>query len=317
MKKLFLVFLVLMLAFQLFSQKYNGKKILYIDSYHEGYEWSDGITNGIKSSLKDTGITLEVFRMDTKRNGSEELKKQSALNAKQKIEQFKPDVVIVSDDNATKYVLAEYYKNSTLPCIFCGVNFDASVYGFPTKNITGMVEMEMMAQIIQNLKDYAKGDRVALLSSDNETSRKVGMWTKKLYAPNLIEFYAKNYAEWKKLYLEVQGKADILLFDNNAGINDWNDKDAQEYVLNNTKIPSGANNAWMTPYTLLGVTKVAEEFGEWSALTAFKILDGTSPADIPVVTNKKGKLSLNMKLANKLGVTFKPAQLKGASEIIK
>jgi len=30
------------------SQK---KKILYVDSYHLGYEWSDGVTIGIKSVL--------------------------------------------------------------------------------------------------------------------------------------------------------------------------------------------------------------------------------------------------------------------------
>ena len=30
---------------------YSGKKVLYIDSYHEGYGWSDGIVAGVKSPL--------------------------------------------------------------------------------------------------------------------------------------------------------------------------------------------------------------------------------------------------------------------------
>lgn len=317
MKKIVFLLFIFIFVFQAYSQKYNGKKILYIDSYHEGYEWSDGITNGIKSVLKNTGVTLEVFRMDTKRNGGEDFKKQAALNAKSRIEQFKPDVVIVSDDNAAKYVVADFYKDSDLPCIFCGVNYDASVYGFPTKNVTGMIEMEMVNQMIQNLKSFAKGDGIGFISADNETTRKIGLFTKKLSAPNLVEYYAKNFAEWKKLYLEAQSKVDILLFDNNAGINDWNDKEALDFVLKNTKIPTSAYNAWVTQYTLIGVTKVAEEFGEWSAATALKIIDGAKPSDIPIATNKKGKLSLNIKIANKLGITFKPAQLKGAAEIIK
>jgi hypothetical protein len=50
------------------------EKVLLIDSYHEGYEWSDGIVNGAKKAFKDSGIDLKVFRMDTKRNGSDDFK---------------------------------------------------------------------------------------------------------------------------------------------------------------------------------------------------------------------------------------------------
>ncbi len=31
----------------------DKKKVLFIDSYHEGYEWSDGIVRGTKSVLGD------------------------------------------------------------------------------------------------------------------------------------------------------------------------------------------------------------------------------------------------------------------------
>lgn len=316
MKRIILINLLLLLGFFLFSTDYAGKKILYIDSYHEGYEWSDGITNGITGVLKETKVELKIFRMDTKRNGSEEFKKEAGLKAKKIIEEFKPNVVICSDDNAAKYVIVQYYYNSNIPFVFCGLNFDASIYGFPTKNVTGMVEMELMPPIIENLKDFAKGKRIGLLSSDNETARKVGFYTKKLYVPDLVEYYAKSFSEWKKYFIELQSKVDILILDNNAGIGDWNNEEAEKFVINNTKIPTGANNTWMTPYTVLGYTKVAEEFGEYSAKTALEILNGKKIEDIPIVTNKKGQLFINMKLANKLGYTFKPSLLKMA-KIIK
>jgi hypothetical protein len=35
-----------------FGKKYNGKKVLFIDSYHEEYAWSDGITRGVQSTLE-------------------------------------------------------------------------------------------------------------------------------------------------------------------------------------------------------------------------------------------------------------------------
>lgn len=315
-KAILILFIFLFILFINYSYDYTGKKVLYIDSYHEGYEWSDGITNGIKNVLQNTKIELKIFRMDTKRNNSEEFKKNAGLKAKNLIDQFKPDVVICSDDNAAKYLIVPYFYNSNIPFVFCGLNFDASIYGFPAKNITGMVEMELIQPIIDHLKEFAKGNRIGLLSSDNETSRKVGFYTKKLYVSDLVEYYAKTFSEWKKYFLELQNKVDILILDNNSGINDWNNQEAEIFVISNTKIPTGANNSWMTPYTVLGYTKVEEEFGEYAAKTALEILNGKSPKDIPVVINKRGKLFINLKLANKLGYTFKQSILKMA-KIIK
>ena len=55
-----------------------GKKVLFIDSYHTGYKWSDGITKGIQDVVGDSGVELKIHRMDTKRNTSEEFKKNAA-----------------------------------------------------------------------------------------------------------------------------------------------------------------------------------------------------------------------------------------------
>jgi ABC-type uncharacterized transport system substrate-binding protein len=318
-KKTVLVCSVFILAATsaVFAQKYGGKKVLYIDSYHAGYEWSDGITKGIEDTLKGTGVTLNIFRMDTKRNGSEEAKQQAAQGAKKAIEEFKPDVVIVSDDNAAKYVVAASYKDAKLPFVFCGVNWDASVYGMPYSNVTGMVEVSLTNEIISNLKAYAKGDRVGYLSADTETERKNEVFYNKILKISFAKsYYAKTLEEWKQAFLKLQDEVDMIIIENNAGISDWDNKAAEEFALANTKVPAGTTNPWMVPFSLLGITKIAEEQGIWSAQTALTIMDGTSPASIPIVSNKQGKFSLNMKIAGKIGVVFKPTLLKHA-EIIK
>jgi hypothetical protein len=130
------------------------KKILYIDSYHAAYPWSAGITAGIQKIMSPRhDVELKIFRMDTKRNQSEEFKKAAALKAKALIESWQPDVVIASDDNASKYLIVPYYKDGTLPFVFCGVNWDAGVYGFPCRNVTGMVEVQLIDQIITTLEN--------------------------------------------------------------------------------------------------------------------------------------------------------------------
>jgi len=64
------------------DNKYDGKKVLYVNSYHKGYPWSDGIEKGIHNILADTAIELKTIYMDTKRNPEEEFIKQAALGVK-------------------------------------------------------------------------------------------------------------------------------------------------------------------------------------------------------------------------------------------
>ena len=295
------------------KKTYEGKKILYIDSYHEGYEWSDGVTRGIESVLNGTGVELKIFSMDTKRNGSEAFGIQAGLRAKSVIEEFDPDVVIACDDNAFQYLIKPYYRDASLPFVFCGINWDVSLYGAPYNNTAGMIEVSLTPQLISYLKEYSKGNRIGYLSADTETERKNAYYYNKLFNINFTKiYYVNTQKEWNEAFLKLQGEVDVLIFENNAGINDWSDKEAEGLALNNTKIPVGTTNPWIMQSSLIGMTKIPEEQGEWSAHTALQILNGIRPSDISMVTNKKGKLYVNLKIAEKLGVVINPDLLKNA-----
>ncbi len=69
---------------------YTDKKILWIDSYHQGYEWSNGIEVGLRRILEDSGVEFQVVRMDTKRNTRDGFRAKAALMAKTEIEAFQP-----------------------------------------------------------------------------------------------------------------------------------------------------------------------------------------------------------------------------------
>ncbi len=152
----------------------TGKKVLFVDSYHEGYAWSDGITSGIQKTLEGSGVELKIVRMDTKRNTDTAFKESAALKAKAEIEAFKPDVVIAADDNAAKFLIEPNYKDASLPFVFCGVNWDEKEYGFPYKNVTGMVEVTPLPQLIEQLQPFAKGDRIGFIGPDIANRQKRG-----------------------------------------------------------------------------------------------------------------------------------------------
>ncbi len=283
---------------------FAGKKILFINSYHEGYPWSDGIYQAIEDTIRGTDIQLVQFEMDTKRHFSEQSKKTAAEKARSLIGTFQPDVVIASDDNASKYLIAPYYKNSKVPFVFCGVNWDASDYGFPTENITGMIEVQLIDQIVATLKKYAGGDRIGFIKGDDLSARKEAIFYEKRFNINITRRFVKKYSEWQRAYLDLQKETDMILVGNSASIPDWNPEAAKQFVEENTTVPTGNWDKWMKDYALVTYATVPAEQGQWAAKAALKILNGTAPGSIPVVANKKAEIYRNMRIAKKLNIVF-------------
>lgn len=318
-KSLFNTFTIiaLLVSTQAGAGDLNGKKVLFIDSYHEGYPWSDGITTGVRTTLEGTGVELEVVRMDTKRNKDEPFKQTAAQKVKSQIDTFKPDVVIAADDNASKYLIQPYYKDANLPFVFCGVNWDEKVYDYPYKNVTGMVEVAGAKELVELLQGFSKGNRVALLADDTLSSRKDAENYQNKLGINLTPYYASSFSDWKNKFSEIQNGADILIVGNVVGIGDFDKNAATQHVRSNARIPSGAVQMGSMEYAIVGYLKVAEEQGAWAAESALKILRGESPAAIPIVRNKEGQVVVNMKVAEASGVEVPFSLIESASNVIQ
>jgi ABC-type uncharacterized transport system substrate-binding protein len=315
-KYIFLIFIFTLLFFP--AQSMAQQRILYIDSYHEGYEWSDGVTEGIQSVLRGEDVLLKIHRMDTKRNGSEAFKKNAGLAAKSVIEDFNPHIVIASDDNASKYLIKPYYKDSSLPFVFCGVNHSGKAYGYPYKNVTGMVEVSPIAKLIYSLKHFRRTEKVALLIGDSLTDHKDAESYAEVINLRFDQFYVKDFEEWKNQYVQIQNSYDILLIGNNASVAGWNSNEAISLVMSQTKIPTGCDLDFMTPFAFLGYTKVAQEQGRWAAETALKILiSGTPVSQIPIAKNKDGNLIVNLKVAKAAGIKVPKSFLRKAVRVIE
>lgn len=312
LKSLYLsLFLVFLSTHPTIAKDLSGKKILYVDSYHLEYPWSAGIQKGIKDALKHTDIELKIVHMDTKRHRTEAFKKQAALNVKKVIENYQPDVVIASDDNASKHLIQPYYKNADLPFVFCGVNWDASTYDYPYKNTTGMVEVSLVKPLVKQLESYSKGVRLGILAFDSFSERKAVANYKTVVVIN-EERYVSTFEEWKQAYIDLQKQVDQLILVNITGAENWNDEQAVEFVKQNTSIPTGALERWIMPFAMLGYVKIPEEQGEWAAKAALKILKGHPPRSIPITTNEKGKLMINLGISEKANILFSLAMLKTA-----
>jgi len=291
------------------------KKVLLVDSYHADYAWSDGIIDGAKRVAEKEGVAFFVHHMDTKRNKSEFFKQEAGRLAKVKIEDLQPDIVIACDDNASKYLVELYFKNAAMPFIFCGVNLDASIYGYPYKNVTGMVEVSIYGPMLDDLRSISGGKRLGILGTDMATPRKEAEYLRKQFARDFDVKYPGTFEQWKQDYLELQEQNDFVIIWSSAGLSGWDKHAARDFVLKNARVPSGTTQAFMMPYVLLGYTKIPQEQGEWAMATAIEVLRGKSPSKIPITQNKQGKFLINDSMARSLKIDLPLYILESADGI--
>jgi ABC-type uncharacterized transport system substrate-binding protein len=298
------------------AQSLKDKKVLIIDSYHEGYPWSDAVVQAAVEILRAEDIHCKVSRMDTKRNTSADFARRAAEKIRGETALFKPDLIIACDDSASKYVIAPFFKNTDIPCVFCGVNWDAAAYGFPCRNVTGVIEVEPVRELVGFLRKFAKGARVGYIACDDETQRKVFEAHKKILGPPVEGCFVKSFAEWKKAFPEFQKKCDLIIVANHGDMIDWNKDEAEKFMLENTKIPTGCYLDFMLPYCMAGLVKQSREHGERAADMALKILRGAAPSSIPEEKNTRGDLMINARFFKVLGIELSPEILGGAQKVI-
>jgi len=110
------------------AETQNALSIVYFNSYHQGYKWSDDEQKGIQDAFakKDFKRPVHFFveYMDTRRIVNEAYLKQLSQVYKEKYRGIPIDLIISSDDWAFNF-LNEYRKDifPDIPYVFCGVNY--------------------------------------------------------------------------------------------------------------------------------------------------------------------------------------------------
>ena len=311
------LFFILSLTASFINAEITKKKVVLINSYHKGFFWSDIIQKSIldvfdvterngKLDFSNSPVELKIIHMDSKRNNNESYIKRTALEIKKIIKKYKPDLIITSDDNAIKYVIVPYFYNDNIPVLFCGVNADASVYGLPTKNITGMVEVGLIKEVVNTVKPYAKGNKIGYIGDANFSSQKNALYFKKILNTDIKTYFAKSKKEWKEKFLLAQKEVDILITAVSAGViytkEDYHD--ISIFVKDNIKIPSVGWDKITRHFANITFEKQAEEQGTWVARRALEVLNGKDISTIKVVTNKKATIYINISLVKKLNIVF-------------
>ncbi len=117
----------------------SHKSILVLNSYHRGLSWTDSLNTGIRNSLNNTHISVEIYieDIDYKRFSKPKVLDQMYGLLKMKYQGTGIDLVFVTDNDAL--IFMEQHGDSLFPgtpVVFCGIN---NRYSFK-KGFTGVLE---------------------------------------------------------------------------------------------------------------------------------------------------------------------------------
>ncbi len=293
----------------LFGSISYADRCLFVSSYHPGYDWADGIERGVKKTLGKR-CELRQVNMDTKRQQSEAYKVSKGLEIKALIDQWKPDVVIVADDNASKYLVQPYFKDAKIPFIFCGINWSIKEYGYPYTNVTGMIEVSPINQLFQHIKKINPKARKGHYLGANTLTEKKSFDRYSNVAEQhgyVLEMkLASDMDEWIELYQAAQS-SDFIIIGTESGILGWDKQKAHQSIMDYGKVLSLTTYNWMMEYSAVGFTKVAEEHGEWAAKVALKILEGTPASRIPIIPSQRWDIFINPQIIEAHKITLPEA----------
>lgn len=293
------------------------KSVLFINSYHNGYHWSDGLLEGVRSVLNASRfkIDLQIEYMDAKKFKYETISKNlhALYLEKFKNEQF--DIVIVSDNDALNFV-NEYRDElfADIPVVFCGIN-DLQPSDIRGGKTTGVVELfDLIATLRVAKKLHPKRDHLIILIDESTAGNAIRHQVERITEK---ENLGLDIEYWIQLSLEEAQKRVRLLPDNSfifiapyyQTINGrfYTSEEVSESIYRHSSVPIYTAWEFMVGYGAVGGKVLSsQEHGRTAGNMALEILSGKNIGDIPVINEPGGvylfdhKVMENLKIDQKL-----------------
>lgn len=309
-------------------ERADAPRICHVMSYDSPWRWTDGQLAGFQEALDLPGASLRVFQMDVKRNSDADAKARVAAAARALIDDWQPDLLYTTDDDALALV-ARPYVGTAMPIVFSGVNRTLDEHGIdPAPNITGVLEREHFTQSVRLLQTIVPQVRRLAVVGDQGVQ-----W------PPVIERIRAGMAQLPGCELTmIEQRADLAGFQ--AAVNRAQDdadalvqlgifglkgadgsnvpyQQVQQWVCEHSRLPD--ISFWIDRVfhgVLASVTVSEREQGRAAGALARRILvDRMEPASLPVRATVKGHPVINLSRAEQLGLPVRSSVLLGAEVV--
>ncbi|HMZ00400.1 MAG TPA: ABC transporter substrate binding protein [Burkholderiaceae bacterium] len=297
-------------------------KVLVVMSYEEDNPWVREIREGIESALGPHAQISYVY-MDTKRDRAGGPAKAAA--AYEQFQQLQPDGVIAADDDAQSMFVVPYLKDrADVPVVFNGVNADAAKYGYPTAQITGVLERAHVHESLAFVRQLLPTAQTACFLTANVpagAALKAQVDAEKAGYPMKVGAFhmVGRLTELQALGRGMNASCDALFVDSLEGIAGPDDKalDNREALAQIGRIYQGpilgGNRYQVEQGAWAAVVKTGQEQGELSANLLLQALQGTPVSRLPIVKNVRGQRVINVTAVEAHKLALRPQIIKGAT----
>ncbi|EGB15390.1 multi-sensor hybrid histidine kinase [Pseudodesulfovibrio mercurii] len=278
------------------GQASERKQILLLNSYHQGFTWTDEVCRGLTDVLRprETGIVLHVEYMDTKRvefndHYEEQLKNVYA----HKYMGVKLDLILATDNAAYEFLRRHHDELfSGIPVIFGGVNFfrPDQIEHYPL--FTGVAEVLDARQTIDCALKLHPGTRTVYVVNDYScTGRAVCKSIREQLVgldPAVSVIFSENtdLTHVLERTAGLSGDAVILLgvFNRDVTGRFYDKNEVAEAVSARAQVPVyGILDADLGHGIVGGMLSNGHDQGQAMAQLALHVLAGRSPDEIPVI----------------------------------
>ena len=318
------------------------KRIFIVSSYHREYIWSQSTQKGVNAAMRKFGYldndaqadalvkndrvesshtVIGKAWMDTKRHDSGAEMAGATARIMGEIRAFKPDLVLLGDDNAARFIGGQLLDSPT-PVVFWGINGLPLKYGLvdsmdaPGRNVTGVWQtgyhkesLDLLKRMVPNAKTFA------ILACDSESARPNVKMIEQLaqrgdLPMKLVDKVMTNSLdEFKARALELSKRVDAFFVLNHDTLRDANGNhvdmmEVGRWYLNNIKIPEASHE---DQFVYEGMLLTANDSGYNQGYLAFEMANsilaqGLKPARMAVRTPERGPYLVNRMRAKALNI---------------
>lgn len=276
------------------------RNILLLNSYHQGYKWTDDLTQGVLSGLATQSTQAKVYieYMGTKWNTDPAYLDQLRHTYRHKYAQIPFDIVIATDNDAFDFLRA--YRDELfgrVSTVFCGVNFlqPADLDGFDLyTGASETVDIEANLELLLRLHPAAK--QIAIITDTSITGQQILREAKTSIAKYLhqLSFIFFNNLPMEELLAELARLPDdtLVLFvvffrDSTGRVFEYDE--SITLISRASRVPVYGTSDFSLRHGIVGgkLTGGIDQ-GKLAGEQATRILQGEQPADIPVVMKSPG-----------------------------
>jgi signal transduction histidine kinase len=318
MRRLVLAALCLLAAAGAAGAAPATRNVLLLHSYHNGYAWTDALTEGIRGRLLQERSPTELFveYLDTQRQAGPDVHERMGDLLVAKYAQHPPTVIVAADDAAVELLLQHGEALFPgVPVVVCGLSGEQLAARLPHARFTGLLEPVSTDRMLRLATELLPGTRrVIVVSEDTPTGATIRQSFERLAPqwPSLrfVHLDGRALAFDEILSRVRDAQADDLVFTSQFHLDRTGafipGDEGVRRIVEASPAPVLSNvEDDVTSGVLIGSENAGVVHGRQAAEIAVAILAGATPASIPFRKDEAARLLVNAQAFGERGLRLR------------